>query len=521
MNALVAAVLAHYVEIHFGIAISATRLYFFAYVALIFALGYWLRQEVALSDEVAIAAPANARPDKRRRRAPSATAEPAVRAGWERLVVPGLLLVLMLGLLGYGFLTYALPPDKVITGPADLSAGEIFRQSFLQNSRQNFADWPFVMSMIILSWALGWLVFLSEMTKQGEIKLAARGLLTGRESVAAGALLILALAGAGARFMVRADTATTALGLSLGLIVAVVCALTAVLLLIKRPSAGLVGGITAAGLIVFAFPVLLFGAWIPATLMLLGGGVVLWMLWDQQWRHSLLPMTGVILASLLGGFAFIYAHAVNYKSMLFYQGGESPGSTAALRALEASQAAGLITFFFAFVFIMLLLLAFGLSWESQTSSRRPASGASSALAYGVLLLAFVASFFIIFQTNVRPVQADMIYKWARPYDDQATRSTQVTPETRRELWDTAIAIYTTAIERIPTEDFYYLFLGRAYLERAAITDDQADQADLLAAAELLLLRAQEMNPLNTDHTANLARLNTRWYAAVESDAEKA
>ncbi len=521
MNALVAAVLAHYVEIHFGIAISATRLYFFAYVALIFALGYWLRQEVALSDEVAIAAPANVRPDKRRRRAPSATAEPAVRAGWERLVVPGLLLVLMLGLLGYGFLTYALPPDKVITGPADLSAGEIFRQSFLQNSRQNFADWPFVMSMIILSWALGWLVFLSEMTKQGEIKLAARGKMTGRESVAAGALLILALAGAGARFMVRADTATTALGLSLGLIVAVVCALTAVLLLIKRPSAGLVGGITAAGLIVFAFPVLLFGAWIPATLMLLGGGVVLWMLWDQQWRHSLLPMTGVILASLLGGFAFIYAHAVNYKSMLFYQGGESPGSSAALRALEASQAAGLITFFFAFVFIMLLLLAFVLSWESQTSSRRPASGASSALAYGVLLLAFVASFFIIFQTNVRPVQADMIYKRARPYDDQATRSTQVTPETRRELWDTAIAIYTTAIERIPTEDFYYLFLGRAYLERAAITDDQADQADLLAAAELLLLRAQEMNPLNTDHTANLARLNTRWYAAVESDAEKA
>ena len=520
MNALVAAVLAHYVEIHFGIAISATRLYFFAFVALIFALGYWLRQETATPDEVAVAAPANARSDKRKRRALSTTAEPPVRAGWERLVVPALLLVLMLGILGYGFLTYTLPPDKVITGPADLSAGEIFRQSLLQNSRQNFADWPFVMSMIILSWTLGWLVFLSEMAKQGEIRLAARAKMTGRESAAGGVLLILALAGGVARFVVRADTATSALGLSLSLIAAVVCALAAVLLFLKRPSSGQVGGITAAGLIIFAFPVLLFGALLPAALMLLGGGVILWLLWDDQWRYSLRPMTGVVLASLLGGFAFIFAHALNYKSLLFYQGGDSPGSSAALRALEASQAAGLITFIFVFVFVMLLLLAFGLSWEGLTGGRRSSTGASSPLAHGALLLAFLMSFFIIHQTNVQPVQADMIYKRARPYDDQATRSTQVTAETRRELWDTAIAIYTTAIDRVPMEDFYYLFLGRAYLERAAITEDQADQADLLAAAELLLLRAQEMNPLNTDHTANLARLNTRWYAAVDGDAEK-
>ena len=49
--ALIAAVLAHYVEIHFGIAISATRLYFFAYVALMFALAYRLRSVTVETEE--------------------------------------------------------------------------------------------------------------------------------------------------------------------------------------------------------------------------------------------------------------------------------------------------------------------------------------------------------------------------------------------------------------------------------------------------------------------------------------
>lgn len=520
MNALVAAVLAHYVEIHFGIAISATRLYFFAYVALMFALGFWLRQVSQAPEEAVTPAPMPSRSEKRKRRATIAPTEPVVRAGWERLLVPALLMIVMLGVLGYGFITYALPPDKVITSPADLTAGEIFRQSLLQNSRNDFADWPFVMSMFVLSWALGWLVFLSEMVKHGEFKLTWSGRPTGRESIAAGVLLVLALAGAGARLIARPDTATAALGLSLALIAAVACALAALLLLLKRPSAGLVGGIVSAGLIIFAFPILIAGALLPAVIMILGGAGVLWLLWDGGWRQSLLPMTAVMIASLLGGFAFIISHAVNYRSILFYRGNETPTSASALRALEASQAAGLITFFFAFVFIMLLLLAFVLSWEKLTSGRLARTNASPVLAYGALLLAFIAAFFFISQSNVRQVQADMIYKRARPFDDQATRSTQVTAETRRELWDTAIAIYSAAIDRMPAEDFYYLFLGRAYLERAAITEDQAEQADLLSAAERLLLEAQSLNPLNTDHTANLARLNTRWYAAVDDEREK-
>lgn len=85
-----------------------------------------------------------------------------------------------------------------------------------------------------------------------------------------------------------------------------------------------------------------------------------------------------------------------------------------------------------------------------------------------------------------------------------------------------------------------LFLGRSLLEQAkrapvesALTMpaamnvqmvlgltaqevSQMKQADLLRAAETILLEAQRVNPLNTDHTANLARLYRSW-ADLESD----
>lgn len=520
MNALVAAVLAHYVEIHFGIAISATRLYFFVFIALMFALGYRLPSAAIAPEDDPLPAAPPTRSEKRKRRASATAVEQSPRSGWERLLVPAVLLTLMLGILGYGFITYALPPGKVITGPADLSAVEIFRQSLLLNARQNFIDWPFVLSLFVLSWLLGWIVFLSEMVKHDEIRWPALSSASPSSSryAAAGVLLALSVAGAAARFIVPAATTTAALGLGTALIGAAACAAVGFLLLLNRPSAPALAGATAVALVIMAFPVLVAGGFMAAILMIAGGAVVLWLLWDARWRVSLLPIGGVILASLLGGFLFIYLHAINYRSLLFYRGSAGVDSAPQLRALESAQAGGLLVFFYAFLFLCVFLLAFALA---RAGGRLPRTNASPALAYGSVALALLAAIFLISRTNVRPVQADMIYKRAKPYDDQATRATQADPAARRDAWDTAIAIYNTAIERSPIEDFYYLFLGRAYLERAAITEDSAEQAELLTRAERLLLEAQQINPLNTDHTANLARLNTRWYAAVDDDAEKA
>ena len=73
---------------------------------------------------------------------------------------------------------------------------------------------------------------------------------------------------------------------------------------------------------------------------------------------------------------------------------------------------------------------------------------------------------------------------------------------------------------LPKEDHYYLFLGRSYLEQAKVTDTTADQDSLVLQAETDLKVAQSINPLNTDHTANLARLYTWWAGKATNTATR-
>jgi tetratricopeptide (TPR) repeat protein len=46
---------------------------------------------------------------------------------------------------------------------------------------------------------------------------------------------------------------------------------------------------------------------------------------------------------------------------------------------------------------------------------------------------------------------------------------------------------------------------------------QLNQSDALTAAQIVLLHARALNPLNTDHSANLARLHRRWADLKASD----
>ena len=103
---------------------------------------------------------------------------------------------------------------------------------------------------------------------------------------------------------------------------------------------------------------------------------------------------------------------------------------------------------------------------------------------------------MIFNLNAGLVRADIIYKQGQAYDNA-----------RR--YPEAIQLYQMAIDHEPQEDYYYLFLGRAMLEQSRNTTG-AEQLRFLADAERALLRAQELNPLNTDHSANLGRLYLAW-----------
>jgi tetratricopeptide (TPR) repeat protein len=92
----------------------------------------------------------------------------------------------------------------------------------------------------------------------------------------------------------------------------------------------------------------------------------------------------------------------------------------------------------------------------------------------------------------------------------------------------SIALYEHAVRLAPGEDFYYMALGRAFLEKAGeasstptLFSDQTrlvdilnldatraaglNRMDLLYAAHAMLTRARDLNPLYSHHTLNLAR----------------
>jgi tetratricopeptide (TPR) repeat protein len=188
-----------------------------------------------------------------------------------------------------------------------------------------------------------------------------------------------------------------------------------------------------------------------------------------------------------------------------------PESTSATmrRVMEADLTGDILSNFYLFMFAILFITGLALAWERM--SRVKAWGTAGGSLAMVILLPL--AFFAIAETNLQVIQADIVYKRADPWDKQGGRNGDPA------AWDNAIAIYEHAIDLAPGEDFYYLWLGRAYLERSSVTEDPAEQVALLRRAEERLIEAQNINPLNTDHTANLARLNTRW-AELAADQDR-
>lgn len=115
--------------------------------------------------------------------------------------------------------------------------------------------------------------------------------------------------------------------------------------------------------------------------------------------------------------------------------------------------------------------------------------------------------FPIILMNIRVIQADIIFKAADSY-------------VRAGSWPNAIKLYGRSIELAPREDFYYLYLAKAYFEYAKTIPDETSRNQVLERAESDMLRAQALNPLNTDHTANLARLFSTWAELIDNPEMK-
>ncbi len=115
---------------------------------------------------------------------------------------------------------------------------------------------------------------------------------------------------------------------------------------------------------------------------------------------------------------------------------------------------------------------------------------------GMAIVASALAAWLIYASNISIVRADIYYKQGLSYENV-------------EQWDAAVRYYQEAINIAPNQDFYYLFLGRAQMEKAKDLDGDERDRGFERSGEALLT-ARRIAPLNTDHSANLARLYRTW-----------
>ncbi len=216
---------------------------------------------------------------------------------------------------------------------------------------------------------------------------------------------------------------------------------------------------------------------------------------EEQEGDWLLAASLYMLVSLTVGFGFALVIAGRHAAVVSARPQTIEG------VLEvAGRVAGTVTLYY--WFIVFALVAGGAVLLIGERRRLKPVGQLSVIALIVLLLLAGAASVV---TNLHPIQADIIYKQANPYE-------------RQDQWPVAIRHYKKAIELAPREDFYYLYLGRAYLEYAKTLQDPAQRRTILQETEETLQEARDINPLNTDHSANLARMYRTW-AELAPDAE--
>jgi len=131
-------------------------------------------------------------------------------------------------------------------------------------------------------------------------------------------------------------------------------------------------------------------------------------------------------------------------------------------------------------------------------------------AVAVVAVVFALTYATVSWANIRIIDADILYKRGL----QAERS---------QAWDRAASLYYEAHVTAPEEDYYLLFLGRTLLQWANGVTDAESRDALFVEALAWLTEARRLNPLNPDHTANLARLYRNWAAddpdPVSADAK--
>ncbi|MFC2029471.1 peptidylprolyl isomerase [Chloroflexota bacterium] len=160
--------------------------------------------------------------------------------------------------------------------------------------------------------------------------------------------------------------------------------------------------------------------------------------------------------------------------------------------------ANTITFYYVYVCFLVVCLALALTFafRRRTTPWRWSGEAADVAVIAMALVLPLLAGILVFVSNVSIVRADILYKQG------------LSAEKAQQL-DGAINFYDQAIGTAREQDFYYLFSGRAYMEKAKQSTGQ-ERTELLEGSRSQLTKAREIAPLNTDHSANLARLYRTW-----------
>ncbi len=214
---------------------------------------------------------------------------------------------------------------------------------------------------------------------------------------------------------------------------------------------------------------------------------------DEGKSHGLSILLAILAASGLYTLVFWMWHSGELVELAVF----TP-STVDQVISQIDKVGSLLTTYYVFTLLLIGLAAFVL--PEEWPARFTAETVFAPFIGVAILLIF---FWLTSTTNLRVIHADIAFKMADPFNTPGQ-------------WPIATLIYKHANDLAPSEDHYYLFLGRSYLEEAKAATSTQEQAALVQQAETDLKVAQKLNPLNTDHTANLARLYS-WWASVTTD----
>ncbi|MGC9357980.1 MAG: TPR domain-containing protein, partial [Anaerolineae bacterium] len=390
--AIFSSVLAHFVEINFGIAIAATRTTFWALAGMLVVLGLqWLpAEEVTLPSVLGKnekTSSRNSGSSRRRSRRPRSRGSRVRRNSgrWVAAVVSlSLAATFLLGTLAYDFITN---PDRMTEG------SQVFWRSFTEIYTQGRRSYGALM-IVVFTWLLFGVVGLGELDREG---------------------------------LFEED----------------------------RSRQWWVAVLTYVGLSLFGF--LIVGSTLAGF-------------------HARLPQIQVTTVEGLVEVATILS--------------------------------GVLGQYYGLIFTVAILLAFVLMWEvpGPRSSLEPVS----LLLLPVLLFLGVL---LIRNYSYDLIRADIVFK-------QGTSFANSSDPNQKQM---GIKHFDQAIEFAPREDYYRLFLGKAYLETAQTLPPETDVAQrerIFQVAEEVLHEAREIAPLNTDHSANLARFYNILVSFAEGPQER-